>query len=877
VNLNCKLFKFKSGLTFNDSSSLLLSNYEEVVPNSDCFIIPGNLATGQSPKIKFNTAEKIQYNNEYKLYVNGINAPLTFSSVVHSKFSISIEDFNEMSTFYHIGFKVREPFIDPFKRITGFNNSVILYSEQIPFLLSTPATDPLPLVSSNDYSTNVSASAKSKFNVGISLQTNSFTEDLLKDHHYIIIEFSRFIGSADVISVDAANQSAFEVIPLTSESFTSNFMYVNNKPISKLSVRNFAYNFSSKGESLSPDVSLLKSMNALMVSDYDTSQGSDISSTDVFNASQSNSQYLLVKLLEDISSGSGLQSFQLNDFMMESGSDAIDSSNMSIYVCSPSQKLAKITNSISIQPNLIPFDSISVSVDRTVTHVKTGLNIFFAIDYQIEPGNFLIVTLPPDLKFYKGFKDSFITSGYPEFFETIGNNPESLTYTQNDDNLLLSDILPYVISPSKNQMAIRFISKNSPWTFHSLDLYILKSVTNNSSQKIDVQLFKSSSSFENVFDPATTLLPISEVSSNTVSYSGQTDGILKLFVSPVGTSYPLQSQDLGPLKFYHEVANNPIDGSLHDLRVNTFANFPSSYTQDIYCSINDRVVYDCLFHMDGGDETQGYYLLQLRNEMQFVVGSMLVIKIFPQRQEISYLRKNYFKFPEKGDHTLEVAVVDKALVLVSSQRYIMNVKPSRLHKIDYRVLSYEANERSIWRFRLINWLNINTSNKGRYLISVIIKDRNTNIVFNEELSIEGFTHNLPCKHTYNRSDGLFTYDSDYYSSFSSTQIPKGTSDFECYSFKGHSTYHTENINWVLEPTQPLLPFSEVTFIINQLLNPSVDNYEAVVEIKGQNFDKISKEWVTDHFEKKLLFIAQDRKDPLKSFKFDRELVLSDGA
>lgn len=134
-------------------------------------------------------------------------------------------------------------------------------------------------------------------------------------------------------------------------------------------------------------------------------------------------------------------------------------------------------------------------------------------------------------------------------------------------------------------------------------------------------------------------------------------------------------------------------------------------------------------------------------------------------------------------------------------------------------------------------------------------------------------HNSNCKQTFDRQDTIFTFSHPLYSGLAATEISKGSVDFDCFFFAGHSQFNTENVSWVLKPRKPVLPFSEISVVINQFLNPPSDQFEAVLEIKGQNFDEVNREWVTNHFQRELLFVAQNRPSVLTSLIRDQPLLL----
>jgi hypothetical protein len=98
-------------------------------------------------------------------------------------------------------------------------------------------------------------------------------------------------------------------------------------------------------------------------------------------------------------------------------------------------------------------------------------------------------------------------------------------------------------------------------------------------------------------------------------------------------------------------------------------------------------------------------------------------------------------------------------------------------------------------------------------------------------------------------------------------------NFDCYFYSGHSQYNTENVSWVLEPQQPMLPFSVISVLLNQFTNPATDQFQAVLEIKGQNFDEVNREWVTNHFQRELLFIAEDKKTAESTFLNDQVMIV----
>jgi hypothetical protein len=77
----------------------------------------------------------------------------------------------------------------------------------------------------------------------------------------------------------------------------------------------------------------------------------------------------------------------------------------------------------------------------------------------------------------------------------------------------------------------------------------------------------------------------------------------------------------------------------------------------------------------------------------------------------------------------------------------------------------------------------------------------------------------------------------------------------------------------LEPQQPVLPFSVMSVLLNQFTNPSTNQFQAVLEIKGQNFDEVNRNWVTNHFQRELLFIAEDRTSTVNSFITDQAMVV----
>jgi hypothetical protein len=104
-------------------------------------------------------------------------------------------------------------------------------------------------------------------------------------------------------------------------------------------------------------------------------------------------------------------------------------------------------------------------------------------------------------------------------------------------------------------------------------------------------------------------------------------------------------------------------------------------------------------------------------------GNKVFFEIYPIRQEISFLRKNYFVYPSVGDHPIRLEVVDKTDNLDFAQDFILSVKPSRLSMVDSRVITYEPGEKNILKLRIKNWLPINTISKGRYLLSFIIKGK----------------------------------------------------------------------------------------------------------------------------------------------------------
>jgi hypothetical protein len=214
---------------------------------------------------------------------------------------------------------------------------------------------------------------------------------------------------------------------------------------------------------------------------------------------------------------------------------------------------------------------------------------------------------------------------------------------------------------------------------------------------------------------------LSQEITQVLDYSTAQMGLTKATVRSVKESYPLQSQDFGPLRFEHVVTGSPLLGNTNNLKVFTFSIFGSDYSQDLFCSVNHRIPRSCSFHFETGDPTKGYYLFVLDDDFEARVGDKLEFEIYPIRQEISFLRKNFFVYPDSGDHPIQLDVVDKSDTLQSSHNFTLNVKPARLSSFDFRVLTYEPGERNILKMRLRNWLPINTVSKGRYLLSFIIK------------------------------------------------------------------------------------------------------------------------------------------------------------
>ena len=143
------------------------------------------------------------------------------------------------------------------------------------------------------------------------------------------------------------------------------------------------------------------------------------------------------------------------------------------------------------------------------------------------------------------------------------------------------------------------------------------------------------------------------------------------------------------------------------------------------------------------------------------------------------------------------------------------------------------------------------------------------------IGLTASVHNGTCKNSFNRQDTIFSFDHTLYASDPAQTISKGSSDYDCYFFQGHSQYNTENISWVLEPNQPMLPYSVLSLVVNNWLNPDTDGYQIVLEVKSQNFDEVTREWVTNHFQRQLLFIAQNRTTALTTVSYDNDILLND--
>lgn len=866
--LSCELLEFQPA-TFTSAASLVPSNYSTVTPLHPCRVVPGKSHRDSPAKIILNFSSKLAYQKEYKLVVSGLHTPFTLNTQVHAKLQISIKDFLVSSD--HLAYNLREPYTPVTSRFAKFTKSVFLFEQFFPNIFVMNSTDQSPLTASYSSTSNISPVAGTPFSLDVEFDTSLLGADLVADHHFFVVKYPSVLGSASDLTLSAANSTNFELVPLSGKAdLVDNYYDFFNKKSVTFASANFDANFSENGEMPAALTSLVESLKNEQVSDYDTSKGANVNSTDSV-VSDPEHEVVVVRLLSDISVSSGTLTLPIENFKKMYSESALASKTMDIYINSPSRKLHKIEHTINMTATTLAFTSSSFATDITAFNIVTELQVSFTLNTDIIPGNIIEVSLSSGASFLKEVLDNNDTLGSTHLTPVPDFSLKTLLL-ESPNSLILSDNLSLVVSPDSSKLALKFLKSSAASTSHSFSFKFVKTDAASTSLTVGLRVLKSSSDFPSHFAGATKHVLLTQTATRVFDYSAADSGIPKLAVHPVMLSYSLQSQDFGPLRFSHTVTT-PLNGSLHNIKVFTFSIFSTSYTQDVFCSLNHRVPLSCSFHFEANDPSLGFYLFVLDDDFAVPVGETVVFEIYPMRQEISFLRKNFFIFPSSGDHPLRVDLVDKADALVSSQDFILNVKPARMANVDSRVLTYEPGEKNILKLRLRNWLPINTVSKGRYLLSFIIKDRNANISFSNDLNILNAIHNGTCRGTFDRQDTIFTHDHELYSSLTPGEISKGAIDFDCFFFEGHSAHHTENVNLVFEPKRPTLPFSQMSIVVNQLGNPGTDSMEAFLEIKSQNFDEVNREWVTNHFQSELLFIAQTRQSPRADFNRELPMVL----